>query len=347
MTDWLAYQGIGRPDDTITDRRLPDPPPWRLFAGRPSDIPIPKADTSIRAKTFQAETQDVEMVNAALYLRRPLLVTGKPGTGKSSLAHSVALELGLGKVLQWPITSRSTLKDGLYQYDAVARLQDASLNRGNLAATPGPRRTQARRGSNIARPPTAPGVGRYVTLGPLGTALLPRTRPRVLLIDELDKSDIDLPNDLLHLFEEGYFELPELRRLRDGRSATVTTADGTPATIEGGVVHCREFPLVIITSNGEREFPAAFLRRCLRLEIPDPDRDKLVSIVEAHLGPETIERGMWLIDQFIRRRQERLLATDQLLNAAFLVLHGLAPERSDHAELAALLLPYLDASTAG
>jgi hypothetical protein len=134
--------------------------------------------------------------NAALYLRRPLLLTGSPGAGKSTLAHAVAYELGLGRVLHWPIVSRSTLQDGLYRYDAIARLQDNQIAAHSGTAPPG-------------------GIGSYIRLGPLGTALLPTAKPRVLLIDELDKSDIDLPNDLLNVMEEGEYGIPELERLAE------------------------------------------------------------------------------------------------------------------------------------
>src|SRR5205823_888257 len=98
---------------------LPPPPPWRRFD---------KAGRRARGARFQvSDPEVVELVNAALLLRRPLLITGKPGTGKSSLAYAVADELQLGKVLVWPITTRSTVQEGLYSYDAIARLQDASL----------------------------------------------------------------------------------------------------------------------------------------------------------------------------------------------------------------------------
>ncbi|MEQ8959188.1 MAG: AAA family ATPase, partial [Coleofasciculus sp. C2-GNP5-27] len=101
-----------------------------------------------------------DAVNAALYLRRPLLVTGNPGSGKTSLAYAIAHELKLRPVLTWLITTRSTLQDGLYRYDAIARLQDSQLNKGK-----------------------SPDIGQYITLGPVGTAFLPSQYPRVLLID--------------------------------------------------------------------------------------------------------------------------------------------------------------------
>src|SRR5262249_15364466 len=143
--------------------------------------------------------EELEMINAALYLRRPLLVTGSPGAGKSTLAHSVAAELGLGRVLRWPIVSRTRLVDGLYHYDAIARLQDVQVAAHSRAGGVDP----------------TTDIGSYVRLGPLGTALLPSDTPRVLLIDELDKSDIDLPNDLLNVLEEGEFSIPELERIAD------------------------------------------------------------------------------------------------------------------------------------
>jgi MoxR-like ATPase len=182
-------------------------------------------------------------------------------------------------------------------------------------------------------------VGRYVRLGPLGTALLPGERPRVLLIDELDKSDIDLPNDLLHVFEEGSYEIPELVRVADlAPEVEVLTdggeGDGARVVVRDGRVRCSAFPFVVLTSNGERELPPAFLRRCLRLDILVPDLQRLRRIVLAHLGaadPAAVEQ---LLSEFVGRRESgQLLATDQLLNAIFLVAQGRIPEGVERGQL--------------
>ena len=276
--DWKIFQGDNRVPHEDIDR-LPEPPSWRPFG---ADLSPGVSRRKRRGETFQTRPEEVEMVNAALYLRRPLLITGKPGTGKSSLAYAVARELNLGEVLYWSITTRTTLKDGLYTYDAIGRLQAAKQSEGKGGVTDDPQK-----------------VADYITLGPLGTALLRAQRPRVLIIDEIDKSDIDLPNDLLAIFEEGRFEIPELVRLEKESSKTksqstvqVRTAyiDDDEITrqdkkfpIEGGRITCKEFPLVFLTSNGERDFPPPFLRRCLRLTMREPDRPELERIITAHL----------------------------------------------------------------
>ncbi|MER6628032.1 MoxR family ATPase [Streptomyces sp. NPDC000987] len=295
---WRLFRGDGR----VRRVALPKPPPWRRFGL--DDTEERGAASPDPYRPYLIDQPQIDVVNAALHLRRPLLVTGHPGTGKSSLAYAIAREMDLGKVLRWPVNSRSTLAEALYQYDAVGRLRETSL--GHDGATP------------------PPDIGHFVRLGPLGTALLPRDRPRVLLIDELDKGDVDLPNDLLTVFEEGEFEIPELSRLPAGQHRTlVHTAHGAePHEVVGGFVRCREFPVVVITSNGEREFPPAFLRRCLRLDLPDPDERRLRAIVAAHLGPETVPRVDDLIRTFLARRAPGELATDQLLNAAHLRLGG-------------------------
>ena len=324
MSDWWIFQG----DGVRRPWSMPPTPPWRAFTGGPVLDPVRLADDTrrrlgheTRATTYRASEQEVELINAALYLRRPCLITGRPGTGKSTLAYAVAHELGLGPVLRWPITSRSTLHDGLYSYDAIGRLQDANLGTtGNRAA-----------------------IGRYLRLGPLGTALLPHAKPRVLLIDEVDKCDLDLPNDLLNVFEEGTFVIPELARLADVEPVVEVGSDdmGAPVPIRDGVLQCAEFPLIVLTSNGEREFPPAFLRRCLRLEITPPDADRLSQIITAHLGPEVAASTQDMVMRFLARRELGDLATDQLLNAIFLTFHAARTEAGDRERLASLILRHL------
>jgi MoxR-like ATPase len=252
----------------------------------------------LKGQNYQPPAEAIEMVNAALSLRRPLLITGSPGTGKSSLAYAVARELGLGNVLKWSITTRSTLQDGLYGYDAIARLQDAQASgKDNRTET-----------------------GNYITINALGTAFVAKDLPRVLLIDEIDKSDIDLPNDLLNLFEDGEFLIRELQRL-ELKKVDVRTIDRDnkgeqiKVPVLNGVVRCRAFPLVIMTSNGERDFPPPFLRRCLRFRMPNPSPVELQGIVEKHLGAEVAGQSNALINWFCDQIESGgTLATDQLLN---------------------------------
>lgn len=256
--------------------------------------------------------REAEMVNAALLLRRPLLVTGRPGTGKSTLAYRISRELRLGRVLRWHITSRTTLQRGLYEYDAIGRVQDTAALRAAAGDTP----------SDDEVPAAPPEVGDYIQLGPLGTALLPHGEPRVLLIDELDKSDLDLANDLLSVFEEGSYTIPELRRARRRHPLVRVMTDDSDgeAEISGGIVDCRAFPVVVMTSNGERDFPPAFLRRCLLLHMPEPGEDDLAGMMAAHFGEDMAEEwGGPLIARFLERsRGLGGLAIDQLLNSVYL-----------------------------
>ncbi|MFG1668471.1 AAA family ATPase [Streptomyces sp. Y7] len=332
--EWWIYRGTGIPHSGISD--LPAPPAWRSFgdtSGQPL-LPLPSQEHSSgatnrrlgrvrQAAAYQADKAEVQLVNLALHLRRPLLITGKPGVGKSTLAYAVAHELRLGPVLRWPITSRSALRDGLYAYDAIGRLHDAGI-RGDSKGLEEPK------------------IGRYLRLGPLGTALLPWRHPRVLLIDEIDKSDVDLPNDLLNVFEEGEFEIPELSRLGSGNQEVMTADPARVANVEGGIVRCAEFPFVILTSNAEREFPKAFLRRCVRLEVQPPDAARLAAMVAAHLGeaPEAESARADLITEFLRRQREEgaNLANDQLLNALLMAERGLWSHKSGRDVIQNMLL---------
>ncbi|MFF1366948.1 MoxR family ATPase [Streptomyces virginiae] len=351
--EWLIYRGVGEPHDGID--ALPDPPPWRDFDGGPvaePDGPARVADGNVArrlgahrqaAELHRPEPEELEAINAALYLRRPLLVTGFPGTGKSTLAHAVAHELKLGRVLRWPVVSRTVLQDGLYRYDALARLQDVQIAASSGSGTGTGTGTGTGAGAGgpaAATDPGAPGIGKYIRLGPLGTALLPTARPRVLLIDELDKSDIDLPNDLLNVLEEGEFALPELERVADVEpEVQVLTDDGTKVTVRGGRVRCHAFPFIILTSNGERDFPAALLRRCIQLKLGQPGEKRLATMVRAHLGEEAARLGADLIREFLSRSQSELVAADQLLNAVYLTHYAAPPTRED---LADLLIQRLD-----
>ncbi|MEM9926478.1 MAG: AAA family ATPase [Cyanobacteria bacterium P01_D01_bin.50] len=348
--DWKIFQGNRKPHHEII--HLPPAPKWRKFNHQHEDnqnestinrtkikqkwqqfqntIKKNKKDEE-RGETFriQADLTNngdnelynnvIDAVNAALYLRRPLLVTGKPGSGKTSLAYAVAYELMLGSVLVWPITTRSTLQDGLYRYDAIARLQDVQLADKNQVPQPRNPETNQETSNNH-------NIGDYIQLGAVGTAFLPSDFPRVLLIDEIDKCDLNLPNDLLNLFEEGEFEIPELVRLSKhfgDRSINIGTKDGNEVGIKSGRVRCNAFPFVIMTSNGEREFPPAFLRRCLRVNMPQPQEDVLKEIVKSQLDlPKISEdsRELELIKGFVSSLDEGdNLAIDQLLNIVYMV----------------------------
>jgi MoxR-like ATPase len=321
---WHVY--TGRPMVVPTPIAVPDAPSWRRFDedAEPVAEDLTVADADAGA-TFRATPEMVDAVNAALHLRRPLLLTGRPGSGKSSLIDAVARELMLGRVLRWHVTSGSTLTDALYRYDAIGRLHAQSLREASSRVRG--RTPSGRSPASATRPaiagPSAQAIEGYLRLGPLGTALLPSRRPRALLIDEIDKSDIDLPNDLLNVFERGEYTIPELARLDRERVTVRVDGGDETAPILRGRVRCREFPFVVLTSNGERDFPAAFLRRCIRLRMPDPTVGLLTTIVTAHLGPEVATRAERLIADFAARAQQSLAySADQLMNALFLVGSG-------------------------
>ncbi len=177
----------------------------------------------------------VDAVNCAIALERPLLIKGEPGTGKTVLARHVAEGLGM-PLINWHIKSTTKAIDGLYVYDTVQRLNDSRFGSGDV--------------SDIAR---------YIKLGPIGQAFAAETR-QVLLIDEVDKADLEFPNDLLHELDEMRFNITET----------------------GEEVVAKERPVVIITSNNEKELPDAFLRRCIFHFIEFPDRNLMKQIVAVH-----------------------------------------------------------------
>lgn len=298
---------------------LPPAPPWRRFDGGPLvDYPVPPMDDNQtrRGSRFRlphdgpdGPLEDKALavllaVNAAIHLRRPLLVTGSPGIGKTSLAYAIAEELQLGRVLSWAITPRSEMVEGLYRYEALDRLREANQSEGTSTAN------------------------EFITLGPLGTAFLPFERPRVLLIDEIDKSDIQLPNELLNLFEEGSFAIPPLERLAREQKKTdtadiaaakqfkVATNDpGQSVSIPEGRVSCRAFPIIVMTSNREREFPAAFHRRCIRVEMPAPSKaSHWLDVVSSHFKDDWGKA--WDESAVLKRIEAMLEGHEQMRNRA-------------------------------
>jgi MoxR-like ATPase len=309
---WELYHG----DREAHDVTLPDPPPWRRF-------PIRGADQG-GDPTFIPTPEVVRAVNAALYLRRPLLISGPPGSGKSSVAESVAHELRLGRVLRWHVTSHSTLEEAMYRYDALGRLQHNQLHPGQDDITG------------------------FLRLGPLGTALLGREKPRVMLIDELDKGELDLPGDLLNVLERGEYEIAELNRL-DEDTVSVREVDSDDMhPITRGRIRCSLFPFIVMTSNGEREFPGPFLRRCIRVNLDLPDEERLVKIVTTHFNDPSVAEGeRELIRAFAERirsapNRQVSLAVDQLLNATFLVTRLNAPTGAERDKLIELVQRELD-----
>ncbi len=330
--DWWIYKGKKTKDgveklETIKDNK----PEWRK--GNESDH---NAEAFI---PFGDEVLDA--VNAAIYLRRPLLVTGEPGIGKSTLAKQLALKLTKSKkVLNWDITSKSTLKDALYSYDALARLHNIQMKKLYFELKNQKDDEEIKEYANIKT-----GIENYLKLGPIGTAFILED-PTVVLIDEIDKSDLDLPNDLLHIFEEQRFEIPELKRLTDNQDGEdknktyqIEDTKGVPQPITDGIVKCRgDFPIIVMTSNGEREFPSAFLRRCISVHLAMPeDRAKkialLTDVVEAHFSV-TKENAeiIKVIESFVDLKDEELRSNDQLLNAVYLVLKADGVESDDFAK---------------
>ncbi len=188
-------------------------------------------------------------VDCALALQRPLLVKGEPGTGKTLLAEAIAEGLGL-KLITWHVKSTSKAMDGLYVYDAVQRLHDSRFNDHDVRD-----------------------IEKYIKLGPVGEAFAAPER-RVLLIDEVDKADLEFPNDLLHELDRMRFRITETNR----------------------EVVARDRPVVIITSNNEKDLPDAFLRRCVFHFIDFPDQDLMRRIVAVH-HPDLSEK---LIDQSLQ-----------------------------------------------
>ncbi|AVI58333.1 ATP-binding protein [Paracoccus yeei] len=223
-------------------------------------------------------------VNAAITLERPLLVKGEPGTGKTELARQVATSLAL-PIIEWNVKSTTRAQQGLYEYDAVSRLRDSQLGDGRVHD-----------------------IANYIRKGKLWQAFEAPGKV-VLLIDEIDKADIEFPNDLLQELDRMEFHVYET----------------------GETIRARHRPVVVITSNNEKELPDAFLRRCFFHYIRFPDAETLQKIVEVHfprLKPRLLDEAL---TQFLELRAVQGLkkkpSTSELLDWLKLILaEDLSPE---------------------
>ena len=237
------------------------------------------------AREYVASEELMDTVDIAIALQKPLLIKGEPGTGKTMLAQAVADALGKQLII-WNIKSTTKAQDGLYVYDVVQRLYDSQFGTGGV--------------DNIAR---------YIKLGKLGDAFTAEEQA-VLLIDEIDKADIEFPNDLLWELDQMEFYIPETKE----------------------TVKAKYRPIVIITSNAEKELPDAFLRRCVFHYIAFPDQEQMEKILrvhfpdlEEHLLAQALAAFYWVRSL---RDLEKKPSTSELIDwLRALAAGGVAPER--------------------
>ncbi|MEO0602903.1 MAG: MoxR family ATPase [Myxococcota bacterium] len=247
--------------------------------------------------SYIADDSLVDVVNAAVALQRPLLVKGEPGTGKTLLASAIAERLDM-PLITWHIKSTTKAVDGLYHYDVVQRLNDSRFGDHDVSE-----------------------IRNYIRLGPVGRAFA-SDKPVVMLIDEIDKADIEFPNDLLRELDEMAFTIPEL--------------DET--------VKAKHRPVTLITSNAEKELPDAFLRRCVFHYIEFPEREQMQEIVRVHhpdLDQQLLDAAL---ERFFAFRKATAIrkppSTSELIDWLAVLVHaGLDPERvsSDDPFLGVLL----------
>ena len=251
--------------------------------------PGPGKDTAM-SETFQgsqdyvASEELMRAVNIAMVLQKPLLIKGEPGTGKTVLAEAIAKSLGKELII-WNIKSTTKAQDGLYVYDVVQRLYDSQF--GNAGVDD---------------------IAKYIKLGKLGEAFLADEQV-VLLIDEIDKADLEFPNDLLWELDKMEFYIPET----------------------GETIKAKHRPIVIITSNAEKELPSAFLRRCIFHYISFPDRAQMEEIVRVHFDQLDESLLQQTLEAFYRIREmddiEKKPSTSELVDWIHaLMLSGIPQE---------------------
>ncbi len=255
--------------------------------------------TGFRSTERYIASRDLEVaVNAAVALQRPLLVKGEPGTGKTVLAHEVAAALGY-PLVEWHVKSTTKAQQGLYEYDAVSRLRDSQLGDPKVAD-----------------------IANYIVRGKLWDAF-DADRPQVVLIDEIDKADIEFPNDLLLELDRMQFFVYETRQ----------------------TVAARHRPVVVITSNNEKELPDAFLRRCFFHYIRFPDRPTMERIVDAHYPGLQSDLAREALNVFFQVREvpglKKKPATSELLDWLKLLMIEDMPADALRSQDARVVIPPL------
>jgi MoxR-like ATPase len=237
------------------------------------------------SKDYVASDELMHAVNVSIALKKPLLIKGEPGTGKTMLAQSISEALDM-KLIVWNIKSTTKAQDGLYLYDTVQRLYDSQFGEGDVAD-----------------------IGKYIKLGKLGEAFTDEAQV-VLLIDEIDKADLEFPNDLLWELDKMEFYINETKE----------------------TIRTKQRPIVIITSNAEKELPDAFLRRCIFHYIDFPTAERMEEIIKVHFDKVETKLLAQIMDTFYWIRSlkdiQKKPSTSELLDwLQALTLSGISPEK--------------------